>query len=65
MSRPAETWLVLRRAIAEAREDRVTTIAQAMAYSLFLAIPATLLVLLGVLALVADERLIDELIERA
>ena len=65
MTRPAETWLVLRRAIAEAREDRVTTIAQAMAYSLFLAIPATLLVLLGVLALVADESLIDELIERA
>lgn len=65
MSRLAETWLVLRRAIAEAREDRVATTAQAMAYSLFLAIPATLLVLLGILALVADESLIDELIERA
>ena len=60
-----DTWLVLRRAVAEARADRVTMVAQAMAYSLFLAIPAALLVLLGALALVADETLIDDLIGRA
>ena len=40
----------------EAREDRITTSAQALAYSLFLAIPATFLVLLGVFSLVADAR---------
>ena len=39
--------------------------AQAIAYSLFLAIPASLFVLIGVFSLVADETLIDELVERA
>ena len=34
-------WAILRRAVDEAREDRITTSAQALAYSLFLAIPAT------------------------
>ena len=56
---------ILRRAVAEAREDRITTSAQALAYSLFLAIPASLLVLLGVFSLVTDEadvtRLVGEL----
>ena len=58
-------WTILRRAVAEAREDRITTSAQALAYSLFLAIPASLLVLLGVFSLVTDEadvtRLVGEL----
>ena len=45
-----------RRASREAREDRITTTAQALAYSLFLAIPATFLLLLGVFSLVADAR---------
>jgi membrane protein len=50
----SDVWLVLRRAALEARADRVTTTAQAVAYSLFLAIPATLLLVLGVFSLVAD-----------
>ncbi len=61
----SDAWLVLRRAAVEARADRVTTTAQAVAYSLFLAIPATLLLVLGVFSLVADAQLVDELIERA
>jgi membrane protein len=61
----ADAWVVGRRAVAEARADRVTMTAQAIAYSLFLAIPASLFVLIGVFSLVADEALIDELIERA
>ena len=55
---------VLRRAVDEAREDRITTSAQALAYSLFLAIPATLLVLLGVFSLVTDEDDVARLVER-
>jgi membrane protein len=61
----ADAWVVGRRAVAEARADHVTMTAQAIAYSLFLAIPASLFVLIGVFSLVADEALIDELIERA
>ena len=40
--------LITRRVISEARDDQITTIAQALAYSVFLAIPAVLLVVLGV-----------------
>ena len=61
----SDTWLVLRRAAREARADRVTTTAQAVAYSLFLAIPASLLLVLGVFSLVADAQLVDDLIDRA
>jgi membrane protein len=60
-----DAWIVARRAIAEARQDRVAMTAQAIAYSLFLAIPASLFVLIGVFSLVADESLIDELVARA
>ena len=60
-----DAWIVARRAVAEARRDRVTMTAQAIAYSLFLAIPASLFVLIGVFSLVADESLIDELVARA
>jgi membrane protein len=59
-----DAWTVLRRAVAEARADGISTIAQALAYSLFLAIPATLLVVLGVFSLVADAEDIAELMER-
>jgi membrane protein len=52
-------------AIAEAREHRVTTTAQALAYSLFLAIPAALLVVLGVFSLVATPADVQRLVERA
>ena len=58
-------WLVLRRAVAEARADDVPTIAQALAFSLFLAIPATMLVVLGVFSLVADVSTVESLIDRA
>jgi membrane protein len=61
----SDALLILRRAARESLDDRVPTTAQAVAYSLFLAIPATLLLLLGVFSLVADERLLDDLIRRA
>lgn len=57
-------WLVLRRAVAEARDDDVSTIAQALAFSLFLAIPAAMLVALGVFSLVADASTVESLIDR-
>jgi membrane protein len=60
-----DAWTVLRRAVAEARDDRVPTTAQALAYSLFLAIPATFLVLLGLFSVFADESAIEELVSRA
>ena len=56
---------VLRRAIASARDDRLTTTAQALAYSLFLAIPAAFLVLLGLFSLFADAGTVAELVSRA
>ena len=58
-------WAVLRRAAAEARDDRLTTTAQALAYSLFLAIPAAFLVLLGLFSLFADAGTVAELVSRA
>lgn len=56
--------MVLRRAIAEAKDDDVATTAQALAYSLFLAIPAAMLVVLGVFSLAADASTVESLIER-
>jgi membrane protein len=56
---------VLRRAAIAARDDDVPTVAQALAYSLFLAIPATFLIVLGTFSLVADEKTIESLLERA
>jgi len=61
----ADTWTVLRRAVAGARRNRVSTTAQALAYSLFLAIPAALLVVLGVFSLVASAEDVDRLLQRA
>ena len=55
---------IVRKALKDAREDGVPTLAQALAYSLFLAIPASLLVVLGVFSLVADVSTIESLIER-
>ena len=57
----SRTWIVLRRAVQEARKDDVTTVAQALAYSLFLAIPAGMLVILGVFSLVADAGTVERL----
>lgn len=61
----SDTWVVLRRAAIQARGDDVPMVAQALAYSLFLAIPATLLVVLGVFSLLADEETVESLIDRA
>ncbi len=58
-------WTVLRRAAKDSLDDNVPMIAKALAYSLFLAIPATLLVVLGVFSLVADAGTIESLIDRA
>jgi membrane protein len=58
-------WTVLRRAAKDALDDDVPMVAQALAYSLFLAIPASLLVVLGVFSLVADPGTIESLIDRA
>jgi membrane protein len=54
----------LREAVAEAREDRITTTAQALAFSLFLAIPATFLLLLGIFSLAAAPGDVAGLVER-
>ena len=56
--------IIAGRVIAEARADHITTSAQALAYSLFLAIPAVLLVVLGVFSLVASPSDVDGLIDR-
>jgi membrane protein len=56
---------VAKRAVARAREDRITTTAQALAYSLFLAIPSALLVALGIFSLVATPADVGRLIDRA
>jgi membrane protein len=61
--RSAKTVLV--RAAKDALDDDVPMVAQALAYSLFLAIPASLLVVLGVFSLVADANTIESLIDRA
>ncbi len=60
-----DAWTVLRRAVAEARDDRVTTTARALAYSLFLAIPAAFLVLLGLFSLFADAGTVADVVSRA
>jgi membrane protein len=57
--------VVLKRAVQESLDDRVPMVAQALAYSLFLAIPATALVALGLFSLVADQNLIEELLDKA
>lgn len=58
-------WLVLRSAVREARDDGVSTVARALAYSLFLAIPAATLVILGVFSLVADAGTVEDVLDRA
>jgi len=57
-------WRVLRRAMAEARDDDVPMVARALAYSLFLAIPAAALLALGVFSLVADAGTVESLVGR-
>ena len=57
--------LVLRRSVTAAKHADITTTAQALAYSLFLAIPSALLVVLGVFSLVASPADVNGLIQRA
>ncbi|HKX47449.1 MAG TPA: YihY/virulence factor BrkB family protein [Gaiellaceae bacterium] len=61
---PGGVWTILRRAVAEARDDGVPMLAQALAYALFLAIPGILLVTLGVFSLVADASDVARLVGR-
>jgi membrane protein len=63
-SRRDDLRLIARRVISEARDDKITTIAQALAYSVFLAIPAVLLVLLGVFSLVATPQDVQAVIDQ-
>lgn len=67
--RPSTAWIrdllrVLIGALLRARRDDVSSTAKALAYSFFLAIPAFLLVLVGVFSLVADQAAIEGLIDR-
>jgi membrane protein len=50
--------------VTEARDDDVPMVARALAYSLFLAIPATVLLALGIFSLVADAQTVDQLMGR-
>jgi membrane protein len=61
----SDTVLVLRRSLKAAKAADIPTTAQALAYSLFLAIPSALLVVLGVFSLVASPANVDGLIQRA
>jgi membrane protein len=65
MDRVRPAWEVLRSAVREARDDDVATMAQALAYALFLAIPATALVVLGVFSLVADPEAVTRVVDAA
>jgi membrane protein len=65
MDRVRTAWEVLRSAVREARDDDVATMAQALAYALFLAIPATALVILGVFSLVADPEAVTRVVDAA
>jgi membrane protein len=55
---------ILTRAAKSSLEDHLTNLAAALAYYAFLAIPAVLLVAVGVFNLVADESLVKEIIQR-
>ena len=56
---------VLCRSATGAKQDGISTTAQALAYSLFLAIPSAFLVVLGVFSLVASPQDVENLIHRA
>jgi len=64
MARFGDPFVVAKRTIAEAREDRISMTAQALAYSLFLAIPSALLVVIGVFSMVASPSDVTRLIDR-
>jgi membrane protein len=55
---------IAKRAVREALDDNITDAAAALAYYAFLAIPATLLLVLGVFGLVADQSAVSSLMDR-
>lgn len=55
---------ILKRAFKSASEDHVTSLAAALAYYAFLAIPATLLIAAGIFGLVAGPDAVDTLIDK-
>jgi membrane protein len=57
-------FAIVRRAGKSSLDDHLTNLAAALAYYAFLAIPAALLVAVGVFNLVADDDLIAEIIQR-
>jgi membrane protein len=57
-------FAIVKRAGKSSLDDHLTNLAAALAYYAFLAIPAALLVAVGVFNLVADDDLIDEIIQR-
>ena len=54
---------IVRRALSEAGEDRVTAIAAALAYYAFLSIPSVLLLAVGIFSLVADPSTVSTLVD--
>lgn len=59
----AETWSVLRTSVGKALAGHITDIAASVAYYAFLAIPAVLLVAVGVFSLTAGEGTISTLVQ--
>jgi membrane protein len=57
-------FAIVRRAGKSSLDDHLTNLAAALAYYAFLAIPAALLVAVGVFNLVGDDDLIEEIIQR-
>jgi len=55
---------ILKRAVRESRDDHITNIAAALAYYAFLAIPAALLVALGLFSVLADPSAIQTVIDK-
>jgi membrane protein len=60
--RDREWTAIVRRAASETLEDHMSLIAQALAFSTFLAIPSVLLVVVGLFTLVAEARTIDSVV---
>jgi membrane protein len=55
---------IARRSFSEFRDDNLTTVAAALAYYAFLAIPSVLMVALGIFALVSDPAGVGTLVDR-
>ena len=60
-ARPVGPAAIVARAAKRALADDVPMLASALAYSAFFAIPATLLLVVGVFSLIADPALVDRL----